>query len=1172
ACTSTCTLNTTGCSGRCGDGTFQAGYEQCEGGELGGVTCQTLGFYSGTPTCTPSCTISTTGCSGYCGDGTRNGEEQCEGTDLGGTTCQALGYYEGTPSCTSSCTVSPVGCTGNCGDGTFQPSFEQCEGSELGGKDCTNYGFYGGTLACNTSCQVNTAGCEGSCGDGSVQGAAGEDCDGSNLGMATCETLGYYRGTLSCSPYCRFVTTGCSGLCGDLIRDEGHEECDGNELGGLTCALLGYHEGTLGCLSNCTLNRGGCLGMCGDGVKNPPYEGCDGSDFGGLDCTDFTPPLPGVGYFYSGALACTDCAIDTSGCSQYCGDGMRNGTEQCDANDFGGANCQSYKFYSGNLSCNADCTAISIAACAEECGDGIRNGPEVCDGNDLGALTCQSFGYHGGELICDEGCGGVSTAACEGYCGDGILNGPEQCDGFASNPSYCRDYDPAYHAGHLVCNAYCQLEDEICMGWHRETLPIPSTWRIRDVWATARDDIWAVASDESSIYNILHFDGAHWAIADSGTGAYYSGIWASGPDNAFAVGTGGKIRRWNGTSWSNHTSGTVQNLLDVWGYGSTVFAVGNSGAALRYNGTSWSATTGIPAVYVRGVHGTSETNVFAATSGGAYQFNGTSWSSIGSPPASGNLSGVWATGGAAWFVGLNFGNVGYWSGTSWVDRSAPTSYELRGIWARSSSDLFVVGRYGVAFHWNGSGWKEETMLTPFDLHSIHAVPGGDFVAVGQNNTVRRLTGQSWVEHDTGSTGYVFLDVWGGRATNHILSLWQTWIVGTGGEIWRGGQNSWTQMTSGTTNELWGIWGVSAASFVLAVGQGGTILLYNGSSWGPMTSGTTAWLYDVHGSSTTHAFAVGTSGTIRRWNGSSWSGMTSGTTAMLNGVHVLSETEAYAVGGSGTGVVLRYNGTSWSQFATLPTYLSSVWASSSSDLWVAGEDQVYRYDGANWTSIPSPAWPGEYITSIKGRGPTDIYAVGGMNVIMHWNGFAWAPMTSGTQAYYEEPRALFINPNSYSTEVYAVGNQVTVQRLNWIPPTRWGGTCDPPLTLYCDETAHGTTAGGTNRITSYSGGTCVGTYSELGKEAYYRFDSPIMGWATARLTPTQNNLDLVVIGGVEDNGACDPASCVAGSNMTGLSPDEVTFPVKVGQTFYLVVDSPTDVPSGFSIEISCDKNP
>jgi hypothetical protein len=68
------------------------------------------------------------------------------------------------------------------------------------------------------------------------------------------------------------------------------------------------------------------------------------------------------------------------------------------------------------------------------------------------------------------------------------------------------------------------------------------------------------------------------------------------------------------------------------------------------------------------------------------------------------------------------------------------------------------------------------------------------------------------------------------------------------------------MTSGTAQNLIGVWG-SSASDVFATGVGGVILRYDGSTWSPMRSGTSETLFDVWGGSASDAFAVGSAGTI-----------------------------------------------------------------------------------------------------------------------------------------------------------------------------------------------------------------------------------------------------------------------------------------------------------------------
>jgi photosystem II stability/assembly factor-like uncharacterized protein len=62
------------------------------------------------------------------------------------------------------------------------------------------------------------------------------------------------------------------------------------------------------------------------------------------------------------------------------------------------------------------------------------------------------------------------------------------------------------------------------------------------------------------------------------------------------------------------------------------------------------------------------------------------------------------------------------------------------------------------------------------------------------------------------------------------------------------------------NPLYGVWG-SSENNVFAVGSWGTILHYDSNTWSAMSSGTTNHLNGVWGSAGNNVFAVGTSGTI-----------------------------------------------------------------------------------------------------------------------------------------------------------------------------------------------------------------------------------------------------------------------------------------------------------------------
>ncbi len=147
----------------------------------------------------------------HCGDSIADPDEECDGMDLKGETCESLGFGEGNLGCSSNCRYDTRDCElgSVCGDDKREGS-EVCDGEDLAGETCITQGFYAGVLACLEDCSdFNTSGCVGYCGDAVINGP--EECDGLNLGGATCDTLGFYGGELACLPDCTgFDTSGCN--------------------------------------------------------------------------------------------------------------------------------------------------------------------------------------------------------------------------------------------------------------------------------------------------------------------------------------------------------------------------------------------------------------------------------------------------------------------------------------------------------------------------------------------------------------------------------------------------------------------------------------------------------------------------------------------------------------------------------------------------------------------------------------------------------------------------------------------------------------------------------------------------------------------------------------------------------------------------------------------------
>ncbi len=131
---------------RCHDGVVDTA-EECARGTDMAPTCSDFGFTHGVARCLPDCQLDVRSC-GVCGDGVADGShggqpafEICDGADLRGQTCDSVGRGGGVLRCTSRCTLDTYGCAvpvPDCGNG-LREGTEPCDdGNALSHDGCSS--------------------------------------------------------------------------------------------------------------------------------------------------------------------------------------------------------------------------------------------------------------------------------------------------------------------------------------------------------------------------------------------------------------------------------------------------------------------------------------------------------------------------------------------------------------------------------------------------------------------------------------------------------------------------------------------------------------------------------------------------------------------------------------------------------------------------------------------------------------------------------------------------------------------------------------------------------------------------------------------------------------------------------------------------------------------------
>jgi cysteine-rich repeat protein len=635
--------------------------------------------------------------------------------------------------------------------------------------------------------------------------------------------------------------------------------------------------------------------------------------------------------------------------------------------------------------------------CQLRCGDGIvqYEKGELCDVQAPLSESCLDRGFDMGTLACASSCQDVSIMSCIDFDWQPVQGVPDDWH-FARvwvfSPEYAvalgkRGAPPLSFKDEPLCIDCGDIFEYDGTSWHlREE--VAST--LSNLWANGPEDIYAVGA----LGNIWHYDGVDWTSMPEDPNYQLAAMWGTDPDNLFAVGVHWQpswpdldldtarpvILRYDGDDWTpmvlpeEYPLGIRHGLVGIWGSGTNnVFAVGSYGTILHYDGNPegiWMHMDVPPSIgpdqIFLDVWGTDATDVtVVGDQGTILRYDGHEWSLMNSPTNQA-LTGIWGTPeGKMFTVGVQGMLLGYdpLAGAEWSMMESGISSDLADIHGSSADNILAVGPNGAILRRDSSAWAAMDLQS--NQKAVNQIWGSGLdcmYAVDQGGQIWHYDGNpSWRWTLTRPMDNEY--PWSPWSDVHGLGCnGQIFVVGSSRPALRYQDGAWMEM-QGTENvdtlDLQAVWAAEPDA-VFAVGRKGTILRYDGNQelrWAPMDSGGVAVLLtDVWGTSPDNVFAVGNEGTILHYDGNSkgtWTRMSSGVDRVLNGLWGTGPDNVFAVGET---TILHYDGKDWTPMA-FPIFagtLQAIWGSHARHVFAASETgRLYHYDGTQWSPMHSP---------------------------------------------------------------------------------------------------------------------------------------------------------------------------------------------------------------------------
>jgi hypothetical protein len=618
-------------------------------------------------------------------------------------------------------------------------------------------------------------------------------------------------------------------------------------------ACVGVDEGdrctVLGSPGLC--KAGVCVRGCGDGfVDTSSGEECEGTDLRGLTCQTFGAPD-----YYEGSLGCSEeCRFDTSTCSGFCGDGLRNGPELCDGTP-PETFCTNLGFSRGLLSCSQDCARIAEDCMTLAVGGLVGSPAEVSavSGRSaadfwIGTLAGEIYHFDGGRFSFESFVGGsvrrIAASSARVLAATNSMVFEKQPDGSwqSTGPTLTSITDLKAAPGgdvYLVGqNGAGTLWADRGSGWENLDSELyadlgaqPPPPQLRTTFAESDGSIW-VGGGRFSLWGpsqsyLAHFDGTQWTTKFFDNGPPITHIARTGDD--IVVGTTFGLWRLTGSAMENLevTAGFVHAMESV--HGKHVYAA-TANELLLFNGDKWTSVGPLNATNSQGQLWSPEPwRVYSAHgAAGLKRFDGTGVRDVEHPDfIAQGTNGAFA-------VGVSGNEIHQLADDGWETICAPPDCPLpaTAVWPQGRDDILVIQTAPPGPTRTHTLWRWTPELGFVAI--VSDVPTGNSAMLFVRS--KASTAIAWSRADVvGDIGVLVIE--GNQASFRLAPISDVWMasetlafaVGNAGlvEKWESGE--WTSLPSPPTDDdLLSIAGLAPDD--LWVTSSGAAYHFDGTTW------------------------------------------------------------------------------------------------------------------------------------------------------------------------------------------------------------------------------------------------------------------------------------------------------------------------------------------------------